>query len=387
MNSAPKVLFLNHTSTLGGGEIVLYTLVNGLFERGMDVCVGLFAEGDLAEKFSATDIPYEVISLDKTVEEIKKDQIRAGIAGKVAQVGAVFRSIAKVRRFILQSGVDIVYCNSLKSDIIGGIAARLARKKVVWHIHDRISADYLPSIAVKIFGLLMRTIPTHLVAISQSVAETLPVPQSKVSVVHNGIRIDELPKGAKPPFGDESPVFALIGRISPWKGQDVFLDAAKIVHEKYPHVRFQIVGDALFGENEFKSKVLQQCHDLGLDECVSWLGFRSDVPQIMAEVDCVVHASTLGEPFGMVIIEAMWAGRPIIATNGGGVPEIVTNGKDGLLVPMKDSPAMAEAMMAMLESPQMARDLTVKALETVTSRFSIEKTLDGIEAVLKQLKK
>jgi glycosyltransferase involved in cell wall biosynthesis len=278
-----------------------------------------------------------------------------------------------------------VYCNSLKSDIIGGIAARLAGKKVIWHVHDRISADYLSPVAVKIFGLLVRTIPTHVVAISHSVAETLPVPRQKMSVVHNGIEIIEPVDTAKPPFTNPSPVFGLIGRISPWKGQDVFLDAAKIVHEQYPDVRFQIVGDALFGESDFKEKIIKQCHELGLDNFIEWLGFRDDVPEIMARLDCVVHASTLGEPFGMVIIEAMAAGRPVIATNGGGVPEIVTDDYDGLLVPMNDALEMASAMIKMLHEPEKARQLTINATATVGLRFTMDKTLDGIENVINRV--
>ncbi len=382
MKPPQKILFLNHTSTLGGGEIVLFEIASGLFRRGADVCVGLLAEGALAERFRAANVPLHIIPLDKAVGEIKKEQIKGGVAGKISQVLGVFRSIKRLRRFIRQSGVDVVYCNSLKSDIIGGIAARLAGKKVIWHVHDRISADYLPSIAVKVFRLLARIIPTHIVAISQSVAQTLALPSEKISVVHNGVEIADLPSNVSLPFSNENPVFGLIGRISPWKGQDVFLDAAKIVHDKYPNVRFQIVGDALFGENEFKAAVLKQCHDLGLDGVVSWLGFRNDVPEIMAKLDCVVHASTLGEPFGMVIIEAMAAGRPVIATDGGGVPEIVTNAQDGSLVPMKDASAMAGAMIEMLQSPERTRELANNARKTVAENFSIEKTLDGIEKVL-----
>ena len=128
------------------------------------------------------------------------------------------------------------------------------------------------------------------------------------------------------------------------------------MHRRFPKARFVIIGAALFGEDGYEREIRQLSAQLGLEEVVEFAGFRPDVQCAIAELDLVVHASTTGEPFGQVIIEGMAAGKPVVATNGGGVPEIVEDGQTGILVPMGDAPALAEAICRVLADPAQARD-------------------------------
>ena len=111
-----------------------------------------------------------------------------------------------------------------------------------------------------------------------------------------------------------------------------------------------------FLEDELKAQAAR----LGLTDVVEFTGFRSDVPLLIQQLAVLVHASTTGEPFGQVIVQGMAASRPVVATNGGGVPEIVVDGVTGYLVPMSDAQAMAEAISRLLSSPSQAAEMGPK---------------------------
>jgi hypothetical protein len=129
--------------------------------------------------------------------------------------------VFRLARFIVKCRVDLVHTNSLKADILGGLAARLVRVPVVWHIRDRISDDYLPAAVVTVFRWLMRVVPNFVIANSESTLRTLQLPAGGASsrVVHDGGM--PLPETAAT-FGFEAPLIGIVGRISPWKGQHFF---------------------------------------------------------------------------------------------------------------------------------------------------------------------
>src|SRR5262249_39232243 len=155
---------------------------------------------------------------------------------------------------------DIIHTNSLKSDVIGGIAGRMARVPVIWHVRDRIAEDYLPKPAVKMFRFLCRRIPNYVIANSNATLETLKLPRRSSStaiysgvvertrVVHDGVT--DAQTGASAWISPGYPVIGLVGRLSPWKGQHIFIQAASEVVKRHPNARFQIIGSAMFGEEE-----------------------------------------------------------------------------------------------------------------------------------------
>ena len=116
-----------------------------------------------------------------------------------------------------------------------------------------------------------------------------------------------------------------------------------------------------------------------------FLGFRSDVTELLQAMDVVVHCSVAAEPFGRVIVESMLAGTPVVATRGGGVDEIITDGQDGFLVPPADPPALALAVGKIIQDPELAAKLSSAALESARERFSMEKTVGRIRQLLKDI--
>ena len=395
------ILFLDHTAVLSGAELSLLNLVQRLNRTRFVSTVLLFADGPLAEALREAGLAVEILPLADSVRAAGRRSLGAG---SLVKLGAAFSSATftlRLARHIRRHRPDIVHCNSLKADILGGLAGRLAGAKVIWHIRDRIETDYLPARVVKIFRRLARVIPHYVIANSNATLETLHLPPAKpCAVVYPSVPAEcrvpgqDAPRGtgiharvAGTPVGRDAhatenaggPVVVLVGRISPWKGQDIFIRAAAIVLQQFPACQFQIVGAALFGENALDAELKQLAASLGVAERIDFMGFRKDVPAIIAGSTLLVHASTVPEPFGQVIVQAMAEGKPVVATRGGGVLEIVDEGNTGLLVPMKDAEAMAQAICQVLADPERAQRMGAAGRARFLERFTIERTVEAIE--------
>ena len=141
----------------------------------------------------------------------------------------------------------------------------------------------------------------------------------------------------------------------------------------------------LFSEQDYELEIQTLARTLGIHESVEFTGFRQDVPEQIQAMDLVVHASIIGEPFGQVVIEAMAAAKPVVATRGGGVPEIDVDSQTGLLVPMGDANAMADAICALLENYERACLIGNTARNHVKNNFMIHHVARKMEAIYASL--
>ena len=164
--------------------------------------------------------------------------------------------------------------------------------------------------------------------------------------------------------------FGIVGNLSEWKGQRVFLRAAKRVLETVPQARAFIIGGASRGREAYERELHGLAHDLAIDDRVTFTGFRSDVPELLKMLDVVVHASVRPEPFGRVIVEAMAMAKPVVATGAGGPLEIIRSEENGFLVPPGDHDALAESIIRILRDPLLARAVGARALLDAEDRFS-----------------
>jgi len=177
-------------------------------------------------------------------------------------------------------------------------------------------------------------------------------------------------------------VVTTVGRLQQWKGQHVALAAAVRVVREFPQARFLIVGDALFGiEKEYPQRLRSLVRELGLGDRVMMLGHRNDIPAILAASDVVLVPSINPEPFGIVTIEAMAAGKPVVASNAGGSLEILTHGDTGLLVPPNSPDALAEAIMQLLANRELRSAIGMRASQVVRDRFTVKRALEGWQRV------
>jgi glycosyltransferase involved in cell wall biosynthesis len=202
---------------------------------------------------------------------------------------------------------------------------------------------------------------------------------SKYQVVYCGCAIDQFTNGSKK--ADGSVTVALVGRITEWKGQHIFLKAASDVLKQFKNVRFQIIGAPLFGEEEYEQRLHQMVETLHIKDSVDFLGFRTDIPGLLSKADILVHASTIGEPFGQVVVEGMAAGKPVIATDGGALPELILDGETGILVPMGNASKMADKIIELLSNSASAQKMGAAARARSQSLFDVTRTARKIEAI------
>jgi len=384
MKTPMRILYFDNTAALGGGEIALLHLVAALDRERFEPVVVLASEGPLHEKLVSAGIETHVLLLAPGVVQTRKDSLGSGSLLKAGLIVRALLYVVRLARFIAKQHIDLVHTNSLKADVIGGCAARLARVPVVWHIRDRIADDYLPRKVVAVFRWLLRVVPNCVIANSEATFRTLQLPTGTNAnvvasgVVHDGVA-PMLETAAR--LASEDPLIGIVGRISPWKGQHIFLRAAATVRERFPRARFQIIGSALFNEAEYEKEVRTLAETLGLSDVVEFTGFRQDVLELIARLDILAHASTTGEPFGQVVAEGMIAGKPVVATNGGGVPEIIEDGISGMLVPMDDAPALAAAILWLMENPEKAQEIANAGRQRILNHFTIEHTVQKVQKI------
>jgi len=308
----------------------------------------------------------------------------AGLLRQIGSLRALWRYAQQIGRFARERDVDLIHANSLKSDVYGALAARSTGIRLIWHVHDRIDGHYLPRTATWLIRFLARQLPACVIANSSSTLETVRSGVRRTAIIASGLTRDHIERSWVPERSNAVPQIGIIGRIAPWKGQDVFLEAAALLLRRGISAHFRITGSPLFGEEAFERQLFTLAQDLGIRKHVEFLGFR-DVPTVLRSLDILVHASTIPEPFGQVVIEGMAAGLPVIATDGGGPREIIDNGRTGLLVPMGDPQALAEALTQLLEDPEQARTLAAAGRRHVLEHFTVERSARQSEALYEEL--
>src|SRR5262249_1505501 len=183
---------------------------------------------------------------------------------------------------------------------------------------------------------------------------------------------------------NSSPCFGIVGLLVPWKGQDIFLRAAKRVFEKVPEAYAFVIGGPHSGSRDYQESLHTKATELGIADRLIFTGYRADVPDMLRLLDVVAHASVKPEPFGRVIAEAMAMGRPVVATNAGGPTEIIEDGRTGFLVPPQDDEALAARIITLLQDPAMAERIGEAGRRTVVERFSAESHARGVKDVYMQ---
>jgi glycosyltransferase involved in cell wall biosynthesis len=382
------VLFVDSVAKLSGGELALLRTIPALIPA-ISATVVLAEDGPLAPRLREIGATVIILPLDERVLSARRADVRAGgVSPRTVLV--LVRHVFRLRNLIRELNPDIVHTNSLKSALYGGLAARLAHKRLVWHIRDRIADDYLPRPAVLLVRALARLLPHAVIANSRATLATIRPRDSAIigsPVVFDSVTMQESPlRHQSDSFSSERQndlIFGIVGRISPWKGQDVFLRAFALAFSGGP-ARARIIGSVMFGEDDTEAKLHQLVQNLGIGDQVEFRGFRKDVYAELRQLDVAVHASTIPEPFGQVVLEAMAVGTAVIASDEGGPAEIVTDGVDGLLVRPREPQELAAAMVRLGEDVELRHRLTTAAKITAAA-YTPDRTAEGILAVYRAL--
>lgn len=378
--AAPRVLFVTHSGVLGGAERSLLDLAEHWpAERRLLV----LAEGPMEAAARARGIPVEVMPLG-ALSAVRRESARPGL-GALADAARVSARIAREA-----AAVDVIHANSQKAFVVAAGAGLLARRPVAWHLRDILTPRHFSVTNIKAAVLLANARAATVIANSGATAAAFAAAGGRAGlarVVHNGLasdRFDAVTDAETRALRDalgagDAPVLAVCARLAPWKGQHVALAALAAL----PAARLWIIGKALFGEDDYARGLVDHARALGVWDRVRFLGEREDVPALLCAADVVLHTAVEAEPFGRVVVEGMLAGRPVVASDDGGVREILRAGESGWLVPPGDPAALAAAVRDVLAMPAAERAARVaRAREEARSRFSVEAMLAGVVAAL-----
>ncbi len=371
-----NILYYESSSGFGGSSSNLYHILRQLDKDKFRPIVVVHQDGDQFERIKSLGI--EVIKIPyPQLEEFNK---AGGLKLMWLSLVALNPLVRTLAELIRQRGIDLVHINT---NILLGIpmimAARSERKKIFCYIREsrpliRRERHFVNK--VDHFFILNR---------AALVIYGRDIPQKKLHVVPDGVDLQEFEGLSSTKFREEfhledKPVVGLVGRIIPGKGQLEFAQAAKLVCRNHPDARFVIVGDAKGANTGYLEELKSYIHREHLHTKVLLTGWRSDVKQIMHGLDILVLASTtFPEGLPNSIIEAMVLGKPAVATNIPGPPEIIDHENTGFIVPPGDVEAMAGRIEFLLDNPEMARQMGERGRKRAAELFDVRKVVKTMQ--------
>jgi glycosyltransferase involved in cell wall biosynthesis len=385
---AIRVLFLAHTGLLGGAEIMLEHMATGISAHGIDPTVALGSDGPLVDRLRRAGIAVHVVPVG-SLAEVRRRHVPVG-PGLVLDG---IRWVRALRRLIRTLDVDVVVTNSQKAHLAGSVAARISGVPVVWRLHDIVGPATFGRAQILALRLVAAVSRPRVLSVSAAVdgaaRETLRIADS--TTLHNGVDITRLRAHGKldlrnrlgwPP---DAVVFGMIGRLVRWKGGLDFVEAADRVLREVPSARFILVGDEIIDvRSRFRDEILDRLDELGIADQVRLLPFTDDVGAVLAELDVLVQPSIEPDPFPTAVVEAAVMGVPVIATNHGGVAEIVADGAHGRLVAPGSITELSDACLE-LALDEVLRARMAAAVREDGARLTAPRMCAGLAAEIRRL--
>ena len=283
--------------------------------------------------------------------------------------GRGLRELWRLRGWFRANRIDVVHLLMDWATVYGGIAARIARLRGIPTVASNRMTDFPPTMSpglIRLYMFSLRHLSNHILPNSQSVADVLAklrVDPRRMTVIHNGIPDHRLRPYSDPP--NETPLtICSVGRLRPEKGQRFLVEAFALLKKRGYAVRLLIVGS---GTED--ATIRQRAEELGVTNDIEWTGYREQpMPDIERSHVCVLPSLTEGFP--NAVVEYMAGGRAVVATDVGGVREIVTPGETGLLIPPGDPVAMADALAKLADDAELRETLGRNARALVEAKFT-----------------
>lgn len=369
--------------TVGGSHACMYNLIRNLNAPDIEVVVGFYGPNLYVEKYREIGVEVEILPLGIRVRDgnllVRKSR---------NWCRERFSEPAWLRKWINARNFDLVVLNNSihASHLFVEVCRPLGIPLVVY---ER-GIGTLGKNDIEASGEVAASIP-----VSDAVREHLVrsgFRAKEIRRIYDGIEVDrwrlnadaaamkrnlDLPEGCR--------VVGIVGNIRFWKGQEHFIDAVKILSERYEDLYGLIIGGWGEDDRRYYEGLRKRVGEAGLSERIRFLGYRTDVPVLLSSLDVFVHASTNPEPFGMVILEAMAVRRPVVATNIGGPPEILDGGRCGILVPPGDAGAIADACGRYFDDEGFRNGIVERAFERLEQEFRIGRTVEETVALFRDV--
>ncbi len=390
-----KVLHIITRFDKGGSAENTFLTVCGLDRKRYEVLLAMGAS-DVSSVRSNSNDP-ENLATQKNISEAKAAGVRLFFVRHLVRELNPFRDIAAffaLCRMISREKPDIVHTHTSKAGFLGRWAAWLCRVPAIVHTpHGHVFWGYFNPWKTLLFITLERftaRITDRLVMLTpQEMKDHLALriaPEEKFTIIHSGVDLKQFSpekvwdgkKEVLPEVPENKVIIGTVGRLTAVKGQDVLL---KAVYELKQNGREVFL--LLLGEGERRQELEEIADRLQLTECVRFLGWRSDVGAVMKSFD-IFCLPSLNEGMGKVVVEAMAMGLPIVASNVGGITDLVRDGENGLLVPSGDAKALAKALATLCDDQQMRRKMG-EAGKLIAPLYNLDEMLKKIDTLYREL--
>lgn len=367
---ALTIAYINHVSSIGGAERSLLELMEGIHGAGYRTVL-LAPAGPLLDSARAHGtgiVPVEFVVLGKADLFVRPLSLRRKWTALRAALAIALR----------ESGASLIHANSLKSAIIAGPVARSLNVPLLWHVRDRVPVrEPMRSVLI---GIAQRNARLVL-ANSNYTLKTSGVRPSKGRVLLNGIPLQRY-RAVSGSAETRARRIGIVGRISPEKGQDVFVRIAARLAPRYPDLRFRVIGDVFVGAARYGREIERMVRVRGLDRAFEWMPFRDEPSAIYAGIDVLVVPSR-SEGFSRVVLESMACGVPVVAARVGGIPEIAGDGSGIRYFPPGSDSQAAVEIRQLLDDPKKHERLSIQSMETA-KRFPLDAMINKLEAIYRE---
>ncbi len=367
-----NILYLTSSSGLYGGSRCLLNLLQNLDSK-FNPIVLLPAKDSLEEKLKDLGVEYYRINMPVIEKTCNLFKI-------ILFFPLVVLSVLKTSLIIKNKNIKVLHTNT-SLIITGAIAARLTGIKSIWHIREIITQGAIRQVLAWLIYFLSDKVIVMSDAIKISFFKERKA-SDKIITIYEGINeaglaalADKNKIRKEYGFDPEMCIVGMVGRITPWKGQDDFIRAASLVLKQIPGIRFFVVGGICpqgFRQILFKNKLIRIAEKLKISDKIIFTGFREDVSDFLAAFDIFVLPSKKPEPFGRVILEAMAMAKPVVATNIGGPLEIIANNRLGVLIPPRSPENIAQAVIELVKDGKKRNEVGNAGREYVRESFKME---------------
>ncbi|SLI50540.1 Probable glycosyl transferase [Mycobacteroides abscessus subsp. bolletii] len=358
-----RATFVAHTAAPSGAELATLRLLSAVRNSStgliLEPSVVYTEDGPMVNAMKSQGISTSLLAntFDSRSVSIRGSGWLRRLAGATSLVRVGWSLGAAVR----EHGADVLVAGSTKALIMSAVAAKRARIPLIWHVHDRISAEYFGAALAFLIRILGKLVADGYIANSRSTESSLRPGRLPGVIAYPGLDFQHTPAVEHAPQRPAAEtVIAVVGRLTQWKGQDVFLRA--LANTRVRPQRVYLVGGTFFGEESFRTELEDLASELQLP--VTFTGHLDDPTDILSIADILVHCSVIAEPFGQVVVEGLRAGCAVIATQPGGPAETIESGVHGLLVRAGDTGQLTDALDHLIED----RDLRIRLAQAGRDR-------------------
>ena len=368
-----NILVLHVVSDMYGSSKVLLQAVRALKALGHKVCVVVSEKGPLTEALELEGIETKIIRLGI----LRRRYLN--VLGLLNRAGVLTRAFFALKKLCKQNQIDIIYTNTAPV-IIGGILSKFTGIKNVWHLHEILEPS---SLMHRFFGWLINATAQKVIVVSDAVYNNWSgrIGASKMVKVYNGFEASDInvnvganasvPLREQLNLNDNTVLVGMVGRVNLIKGQFYFIQIAAAAKAAGLNCHFVMIGDAYKGYEYLYPQLESQITTLGLQNTITNLYYQPNDASLIQQLDIFVLPSIKPDSFPVVILEAMAADKPIIATNQGGAQEQIDDCVTGFLVPVNDAKIAAQKLGVLVNNPDMRTRMGQAGARKLQEQFSL----------------